>query len=111
MIVFAVLLVLSVFLNVGLAHALSMSNTNNKIISDQRDSFKRLYESANQAVPVPRCACGHGYGNHKDGGRCMDYAYNDGGFLAFVLRADRCTCYTYTGPTPVPEYYHPGELT
>ena len=71
---------------------------------NNRDLLSR-FENTPRAV----CACSHGFGSHANGGRCMDWKHEPS-FLGWATRADRCVCRKYTGPEPLPEFYHPLEL-
>lgn len=65
------------------------------------------------AEPKPICLCGHGINNHKkkSGGCEHIVKYFDAwpGWLN-AQRAQYCDCNSYTGPEPLPTYYHPLEL-
>lgn len=58
----------------------------------------------------PICMCGHGinYHNSHKGCRVSLFYTQDG---MHTKHSFRCECEEYVGPQPLPEYYHPLELT
>lgn len=63
------------------------------------------------AQPKATCLCEHGINFHKNGtGRCVQIERWEPVAFGFE-RPARCSCLQYVGPQPLPEYYHPLELT
>lgn len=64
--------------------------------------------------PKPICICGHGINFHKQDGKCDETIAWEMRRISFFNEVfdhrDKCRCLQYTGPEPVPSFYHPLEL-
>lgn len=92
--------------------------------SDWIQNFNNLegqVESSNKAlelerapkVPTPICLCEHGVNYHQNGKCHGSVDMKVRGLRTRYEHAyvSKCSCKVYTGPEPLPEYYHPLELT
>ncbi len=62
-------------------------------------------------VSGPMCLCEHGINFHLEGGRCVsDTDHVREGFITGARKPVPCKCLRYTGPEPLPSFYHPLEL-
>lgn len=62
--------------------------------------------------PKPVCGCRHGYHDHDPStgvchGQSELYRYSFAEKRKVFDKYARCTCRTYTGPTPLPEFFAP----
>ena len=76
----------------------------------QQNRIKEL-TSAIDSEPKAVCLCSHGINYHRDGGGRCDQ--QTGWEEVWPFKAERpvkCRCKRYTGPEPLPSYYHPLEL-
>lgn len=60
----------------------------------------------------PVCSCGHGYGQHQDGGRCgaevkRATRWGSGQYDPIDFEYVPCSCLKHDGPVPLPEVWAP----
>lgn len=61
--------------------------------------------------PGPVCTCGHGYGQHEQGGKCVSKVERTNygpGYSVLGTEWVPCPCLSYDGPEPLPRVWTPG---
>ena len=101
----------SIFMTINFLIALVMVHSgHNKIV--RLESQLASAKGQINHTPRPECLCGHGINFHdENGGRCgVDVREVYALPFSNLMRGVRCACKRYTGPEPLPEFYHPLEI-
>ena len=68
----------------------------------------RAMRSRLPTPPEPVCTCGHGYGQHEQGGKCAAEVERTNYGHSYVVRGTEwvpCPCLSYDGPEPLPKVW------